>query len=180
MEYRVVGRPVPRKEARAKVTGSAEYVDDVSLPGMLHGVTVRSSIPRGVIREIIFDDGVPWDEFVIATASDIPGRNIVSLIVDDQPYLASTAVNHAQEPVLLLAHADKQMAIRGREHVRIVYDALPPVLTMDEALAANTVIAGTDNVFKRYEIKKGDVDSVWQTAAHIIKGEYSTGAQEQL
>ena len=47
-----VGRNVPRKEGRSKVTGAARYVDDLSFPGMLHGTTIRSTIPCGEIRSL--------------------------------------------------------------------------------------------------------------------------------
>ena len=89
MSYRVVGAAVPRKEVRGKITGTAQYVDDMCLPEMLHGITVRSSIARGAIRKITFKDGVDWNEFTVVTAVDIPGKNVVALIVDDQPYLAA-------------------------------------------------------------------------------------------
>ena len=180
MEHRVVGTAVPRKEAASKVTGAAEYVDDIALPGMLHGITVRSSVPRGLIRDVRFLDGVPWDEFVVVTAKDIPGKNVVSLIVDDQPFLADGVVNHRHEPVLLLAHADKNLLHKARSLVKIEYDLLPPVFSMDDSLAGRTVIWGENNVFKTYLIDKGDVDSVWSSADFIVEEEYSTGAQEQL
>ena len=81
-----IGRAIPRREGVAKVTGVARYVDDLTLPGMLHGVTVRSPVPRGILHGIKYNDGVPWNEITIVTAADIPGRNVVSLILDDQPY----------------------------------------------------------------------------------------------
>src|SRR5271169_4579487 len=84
----IVGMSVPRKEGRDKVTGLARYIDDITLPGMLYGATVRSSIPRGKTRKISFGPGIPWDEFVVVTAADIPGKNCVALISDDQPCLA--------------------------------------------------------------------------------------------
>src|SRR5437870_9670930 len=96
-----VGRAVRRKEGRAKVTGAALYVDDVSPDGVLHGVTVRSPIPRGRILAIRFDPAIDWTDFTVVTAADIPGRNVVSLIADDQPYLAQDVVNHREEPVVL-------------------------------------------------------------------------------
>jgi CO/xanthine dehydrogenase Mo-binding subunit len=173
MGRRVVGTAVPRKEARIKVTGAAEYVDDVDLPGMLHGATIRSTIPRGRIKQIRFSDGVPWHEFTIVTARDIPGKNIVSLIVEDQPFLADGIVNHAQEPILLLAHLDKDLVRKARQFVHIEYEPLPAIFDMDESLAAG-------NVFKTYLIEKGDVDNAWSEASFIVEGEYSTGAQEQL
>ncbi|HTF65889.1 MAG TPA: xanthine dehydrogenase family protein molybdopterin-binding subunit [Edaphobacter sp.] len=180
MESRVVGLPVRRKEVLGKLTGTAKYVDDIDIPGMLHGATIRSTIPRGRIQSISFDAGVPWDEFVIVTSEDIPGINAVSLINDDQPCLASKVVNHAHEPVLLIAHKNKDELRRARELVHIVYEPLPAVFDMEEALRGSVVIWGEDNIFKRYLMNKGDVDSVWAEAAHIIEEEYSTGAQEHV
>jgi len=130
-----IGRSVPRKEGRAKVTGQALYVDDVRPAGVLHGVTVRSPIARGRITDIRFDPAIPWNDFVVVTASDIPGANVVKLIMDDQPYLASGAVNHPEEPVVLIAHADRARADDARRHITIEIDPLPPVFTIDEALA---------------------------------------------
>lgn len=180
MEFRVVGLPVQRKEVLGKLTGTAKYVDDVNVPGMLHGATIRSTVPRGRIQSIVFEAGAPWEEFVIVTSDDIPGKNVVSLINNDQPYLANKIVNHQHEPVLLIAHENKDLLRRARELVQIAYDPLPAVFDIDEALQQNVVIWGEDNVFKRYLMNKGDVDSVWANAAYIVEGEYLTGAQEHV
>src|SRR5260370_42296165 len=126
----IMGPPVPRKEGRDNVTGRARYIDDLAFPGMIHGITVRSEIPRGKILRIEFAPDIPWNEFIIVTAADIPGKNAVSLIFDDQPCLADGVINHAEEPVVLMAHADKYLLERARSAVRIVADPLPPVLTI--------------------------------------------------
>jgi CO/xanthine dehydrogenase Mo-binding subunit len=175
-----IGRSVTRKEGRAKVTGQALYVDDVTPAGMLHGVTVRSPIARGRIVGITFDPAVNWDEFVVVTAADIPGRNRVKLIADDQPYLAADVVNHPEEPVVLIAHRDRARADDARQRVTIDIEPLRPVLTMDESLAGRHIIWGTDNIFKSYTVSKGDVDAGLAEAAIVVEGEYETGAQEQL
>jgi CO/xanthine dehydrogenase Mo-binding subunit len=178
--YPQIGRSVRRKEGRAKVTGQALYVDDVAPAGTLHGVTVRSQVPRGRITGIHFDPAIDWNEFVVVTAKDIPGVNRVKLIADDQPYLASDVINHPEEPVVLIAHADRARADDARRRVTIEVDPLPAVLTIDEALAGREIIWGTDNVFKRYAVLKGDVDAALAQAAIVVEGEYETGAQEQL
>jgi CO/xanthine dehydrogenase Mo-binding subunit len=171
--FQTVGRPVPRKEGREKVTGESKYVDDLSFPGMLHGATVRSPVAHGRIRGIEFLPGLPWDEFTIVTAKDIPGENCVALIVDDQPYLAGEIVNHPEEPVLLLAHPDKYLVEKARAAVCLDIEPLAAIFTIEESLAQK-------NIIKRFLVEKGDVASVWADAAHIVEGEYRTGAQEQL
>ncbi|MCA1619634.1 MAG: xanthine dehydrogenase family protein molybdopterin-binding subunit [Acidobacteria bacterium] len=176
-----IGRPVPRKEGRAKVTGAAAYVDDLRLPDMLYGVTVRSPAPRGRITGVTFGEGIPWDEFTVVAARDIPGANYVALILNDQPYLAETFVNHAEEPVLLLAHPDKYLLEEARRAVRIEVEPVPGVFRLEDSLARTEVVWGEDNVFKTFLVEKGNVDGVWDSAGVVVvEGEYTTGAQEQL
>jgi CO/xanthine dehydrogenase Mo-binding subunit len=176
----VVGRPVPRKEGREKVTGRARYVDDLKFPGMIYGATVRSPAPRGRIRDIRFGPGIPWHEFTIVRAADIPRSNCISLILDDQPCLADGVVNHPEEPVLLLAHPDRYLLEDARRAVTIEIEPWPAVFTMEDSLSRRQIIWGEDNVFKRFRVEKGNVDAVWEDAGLIVQGEYFTGAQEQL
>jgi CO/xanthine dehydrogenase Mo-binding subunit len=177
---RIVGVSVPRKEGHDKVTGKAQYIDDMALPGMLYGATVRSQVPRGKIRKITFGPGIAWNEFVVVTAKDIPGKNVIALIVDDQPCLADGMVNHPEEPVLLLAHPNRHLLPQAVNAVSIEYDPLPAIFTMEESESRSEIIWGTDNVFKSYKVEKGNVDEVWKDADYIVEGEYRTGAQEQL
>ena len=176
----IIGASVPRKEGRDKVTGRAQYIDDMTLPGMIYGATVRSTIPRGRIKNITFGPEVEWKEFVVASAKDIPGKNCVALISDDQPCLADDVVNHPEEPILLLAHPNRHVLRKAVEAVSIEYDPLPALFTLEQSEQQKQIIWGTDNVFKHYLIEKGDVDSVWSNADYIVEGEYTTGAQEQL
>jgi CO/xanthine dehydrogenase Mo-binding subunit len=176
----IVGSSVPRKEGWHKTTGAARYVDDMNMPGMLYGATVRASVARGSIGKLSFSPEVPWDEFSVVTAKDIPGKNCISLILDDQPCLASAMVNHQEEPILLLAHADPHKLRKAVNAVSIGYETLPSVHSMEESEQQSTIIWGADNIFKTYLVEKGDVDGVWEKAAFIVEGEYFTGAQEQL
>jgi len=175
-----IGKPVPRKEGRKKVTGQALYVDDLSFPEMLHGATVRSPVARGKITNISFEGDIPWDEFVIVRPADIPGANYVALILNDQPYLADGFVNHPEEPVLLLAHKDKYLVEEARRNVSIEIEELPAIFSLEDSLAKREIIWGEDNVFKKFLVDKGNVDDAWASADLIIEGEYETGAQEQL
>ncbi|MBI3558236.1 MAG: xanthine dehydrogenase family protein [Deltaproteobacteria bacterium] len=176
----LIGRAVERKEGRDKVVGRSKYIDDITFPGLIHGATVRSPAARGRIRGISFEGNMPWDEFTIVTAKDIPGHNHVALLMNDQPLLADGFVNHPEEPVLLLAHADKYLLEEARRCVKFDIEPWPAVFTIEESLARKELIWGQDNIFKSYLVEKGDVDSVWNTADFVVEGEYFTGAQEQL
>jgi CO/xanthine dehydrogenase Mo-binding subunit len=175
-----IGKSVPRKEGRKKVTGQSLYVDDLTFPDMLHGVTVRSPVARGRIKNISFEGDLPWDEVVVVTAKDIPGANHVALILEDQPYLAAEFVNHPEEPVVLLAHKDKYLLEEARRRVKIDIEELPPVFSLTDSLNRKEIIWGEDNVFKTFLVDKGNVDDAWSQADFIVEGDYETGAQEQL
>jgi CO/xanthine dehydrogenase Mo-binding subunit len=180
MEEKYFGHSVLRKEGRSKVTGRAQYVDDLAFPEMIYGVTVRSSVARGRIKAIRYGDGIPWNEITIVTAADIPGKNEIALITNDQPCLAAEIINHPEEPIVLLAHPDKYLLEEARRAVQIEVEQLPAIFTIEDSLARREIISGEDNVFKSYRVNKGDVDAAWASAEIIVEGEYRTGAQEQL
>ncbi|MFN0119711.1 MAG: xanthine dehydrogenase family protein molybdopterin-binding subunit [Blastocatellia bacterium] len=175
-----VGQNILRREGHDKLTGAARYVDDVTLDGMWHGKTIRSTIARGRIKSIAYDPVYDWSQIVIADYRDIPGPNIVALIEHDQPLLAERDIRHAEEPILLIAAASRHETEIAARYIHIEYEEQTPVLTIDAALCADEVIYGEDNVVKRYVIARGDVDAGFQEADHIISGEYRVPHQEQL
>ncbi len=188
-----------RKEGRAKVLGEARYIDDLALPDMWHGATVRSSIARGRIRAIHFSPEVNWPEYAIVRAADIPGENTIVHLTRDHPCLAAEFINHPEEPILLLAHPEKAALLKAVAGIRIDYDSLPGVFTIEDSEAAVTnnnvdrvIWNGADfgssaNCFKHYTMYSGEADTTedglahaFETADFIVEGEYTTGAQEQL
>jgi CO/xanthine dehydrogenase Mo-binding subunit len=161
-----VGRNVLRKEGASKVTGAAQYIDDLSFPGMLHARTIRSTVPAGEIAAIRFNFDTTG--FTIVDFRDIPGRNIVALIEEDQPCLAERAIRHFAEPILLLAHEDRETLLAA--DVQIDYTPATPVY---DPLTSPTV-------FKTIGIEKGRVEDGFALADVIVEGEYRMGHQEQL
>jgi CO/xanthine dehydrogenase Mo-binding subunit len=176
----IIGSSVPRKEGREKVTGRSRYIDDLTLPGMLHGATVRSQIPRGKIKNITFSPGIDWDQYVIVSAKDIPGKNYIALIDNDQPCLADRVVNHPEEPILLLAHPDRHALPKAVAAISLDYEPLPAIFTIDASEQKSEIIWRSDNIFQKHLIEKGNVNEIWSKADYIVEGEYFTGAQEQL
>ena len=184
----VVGRSPLRKEGRAKVEGRAAYVDDITLPDMLYGGTVRSKIARGRILSITFPPHIPWHEFTIVRALDIPGENTIIHLTKDHPCLAEEWVNHPEEPILLLAHAEKARLPEAVAAVVIEYEELPGLFTIEDSEAEDAPEiwrpdhghAAGKNCFKSYRMEHGDPAEAFAVAEYIVEGEYRTGAQEQL
>src|SRR5262249_31611070 len=114
------------------------------------------------------------------TAKDVPGRNVIQLIVDDQPCLADEVVNHPEEPVVLLAHADRHLLEEARRLVTIELEPLPALFDLEASLRRDEVIWGEDNVFRAYQVARGDLDAAFARADLVVEGSYETGAQEQL
>ena len=161
-----VGRNVLRKEGVDKVTGAARYIDDLTFPDLLHARTIRSTIPAGEIAAIRFNFDTAG--FTIVDYRDVPGRNIVALIEDDQPCLAERVIRHVAEPILLLAHQDRETLLAA--DVRIDYRQTTPVYDAESS----------PTVFKNISIEKGRVDEGFASADVIVEGEYRLGHQEQL
>jgi CO/xanthine dehydrogenase Mo-binding subunit len=134
---------------------------------MLHARTVRSTIPCGRILGVNlgFDAG---DGFTVADYRDIPGRNVISLIEDDQPCLAESEIRHVAEPILLIAHEGRERLLEAQ--VSIEYE--PEHAVFDPEISTVT--------FKAIGIENGDVDRGLAQADLVVEGEYTTAHQEQL
>jgi len=161
-----VGQSVERKDGIGKATGTTRYADDIVLPGMLHGRTIRSTIPRGTIRSIRLDFDPAG--FTIVDHRDIPHRNIVDLIEQDQPFLVERDIRHMAEPILLLAHENLETLHAAR--VVIEYDEAEPLFDPERS----------HQILKSINITKGDTSIGLATADLVIEGTYRTGHQEHI
>ncbi len=187
-QYRVVGKSLLHKNGIPKVTGEAKYIDDIPVENCLYGKTIRSPKPRGKIKEIIFKEGINWDEFVIVTPEDIPGENIVQLIRNQMPYLAEDEVKYRGEPVALIAHEDELMVEKALQHVEVVLktENMPAMFSIDDALKSedvqfeNGLNTDEDNILCAFDIQDGDIEKGWEEADLVIEETYRTAAQEHL
>ncbi len=161
-----VGVNVDRKEGMARATGAARYADDLSFPGMLFGRTVRSTIPRGRVAAITL--GFDRAGFTVVDHRDIPGENCIALIEHDQPCLVASEIRHTAEPLLLLAHADRDTLHAAPVDVR--YEAETPVFDPGRS----------EHVFKHITIEKGNLAQGFDRADTVVEGTYTTGSQEHV
>src|SRR5882672_685940 len=161
-----VGQSVKRKDGIGKATGRAKYVDDLTFPGMLHGRTIRSTIPCGRLIGVRHEYEAAG--FTIVDNRDIPGRNIVSLIVDDQPCLVEQEIRHVAEPVVLIAHEDRDKLL-----------AADVVLDCEETTPLFDPMR-SERALKELLIEKGNLKRGFNSADVIVEGTYRTGHQEHV
>lgn len=173
-----LGCSVLRREGAAKLSGKAQFVDDLPREGVWVGGTVRAEVPHARLLGIRCNARFDWDSVALITAADIPGENVVPVVLRDQPSLAEDFIRYYGQPVGLVAAPDQETLARALESVAIDTSPLEPVFDIDEGLDAKTVIYGEDNLFRTIEISKGDAVAALQSAAVVIEGEYRTGAQE--
>jgi len=171
-----------RIEGIDKLTGKERYIDDLPIDGSwLWGMTVRSPVARGRMTGIHFSREIDWSEFVIVDHRDIPSTNEVAMIENDMPVLADHAVRYIHEPVLLLAHPDRQVLRRAVQSITIETEPLLPVYDYLSPPSSEQIQYGDGNVFTQQSICKGMIsDSVWENAPYVVEGVYETGAQEHV
>lgn len=167
-----VGERIGRIDGRDKVTGASRYVDDLPFQG-LYGRTIRSTLPHGRVKSIEFDKDFDWSGIVRVDYRDIPGKNIVALIEDDQPCLVQEEFKHAEEAILLLACEDKERLDAACRAVKVIEEPLPIVLDPEEAVRQGWIL-------KTLEITRGDLQAGFAKADFIVEGTYRVGHQEQL
>lgn len=159
-----VGRSVPRKEGSAKATGSAGYLDDLRRPGMLLARTIRSTVTCGRLAGVRLELGDAG--FTVVDWTDVPGRNRVSPAAGDQPFLVEREIRHAAEPVLLLAHEDRDALWAAR--VDLAEESCEAVLDPERS----------SDAFKTLRIERGDTAAALAAADLVLEGTYRTGHQE--
>ncbi len=171
------GRPLPHDAAALHVTGRARYVDDIPVPaGCLHLAFGLSEKAHAVLREVDLD-AVRAAPGVVAvlTAEDLPFANDVSPSAHDEPLLATGTVHYVGQPIFLVVAESHLAARRAARLGRISYDELPAILTIDEALAADSRFEDGPVIWNR-----GDVDGAIASAPHRLRGRIEIGGQEHF
>lgn len=167
-----IGQSPPRRDGVAKASGASRYADDLAVPGLWHGATVRSPHPHARIRSIRFDPAKAPAGAVCVTASDLTGPNGVQLLDDSWPVLADGVVRHVGEAVALVAAPTRPAARRALAAVAVECEELDAVTTLEDAEGSEPLC--------ELEIVDGDVDAALAAADTVVEGTWRTGHQEHI
>lgn len=189
-----IGHNELRTDTLEKVTGKAIYVGDMVFPNMACGKILRSPIAHGWIKKI---DSSKAEQlpgvFAVLTRDDIANFNDYGIVFADQAIVAREKVHYVGDPVAAVAAEDAHTASRALELIEVQYEELPPVLTIDEAIAPGAPlvhkkvqlatsfkdladmkpIEGT-NISNHFKLRKGNVEEGYNQSDYIFEDIFTT------
>jgi xanthine dehydrogenase large subunit len=172
----VIGVAVTHDSAELHVSGSAQYTDDLPEPrGTLHVAVGVSPIPHGRLRAVDLTAVRAAPGVVdVVTAADIPGENDVGAIQHDDPIFAVDLVQFAGQPVFAVAATSIDAARRAAKLARFDIEVLAPILTIDDALEAESY------VLPPVHVARGDAAAAIRSAPHRLHGMSCAGGQDHF
>lgn len=178
--YQQVGRSVPRVDGDEKVRGLARYVDDVPVPDGWFAEVVRSPVPCGRLKKLVFDPAFDWNRVCVVTPADIPGENIVDMIGRDMPFLVHDWIQYRGEPLALIAAPTRELAREAASHVKPDIEVQPSLQTLPDLVARYKEDPSQLHRLAAQTIVKGNAEQGLAEADLVVEGEYWAGHQEQL
>jgi CO/xanthine dehydrogenase Mo-binding subunit len=177
----VIGHPLPRHDALAKVTGDARYPGDLLDAGTLRLKVVYAGRPHARIVRIDSSAALATPGVVaVLTADDVP-YNAFGLIDHDQPVLCTDRVRFAGDKVAVVVAETNDAAEAAARLIVVTYEDLPAVTDPRDALAPDAPLVHESrgsNVLTRIPIRKGDVAAGFKAADVVLEGEFATTWQE--
>jgi xanthine dehydrogenase large subunit len=171
----VVGRPVPHESALAHATGAARYTDDLCdrFPGLLHAWPVLAPHAHARVLSIDTAAAIRASGVVhVLTGADVRGEGNTGPARHDEPLFPTEVMFHAQ-PVAWVLGETLDAARQGAELVRADYEPLPAILTIEDAVAAQSFLTGP------LRLARGDVSAL-DASAIVVVGELAIGGQEHF
>ena len=180
-----VGQSLRRYTASEMTLGDRKYVDDMTLPGLLHGALVLSPHARALVKSIDTSAAAAHPGVVaVATAADVPGERWYGLIKNDWPGMVAIGeeVRCVGDVVAVIAAEDEATAREAARLVIVDYEVRTPMLEPEKALeeGASQVNPVHPNLLSKTVVKRGEVDDALAKSAHVVHGTWKTQRIEHL
>jgi len=182
LQYSVINSSPQRVDMREKVDGSLKYFTDMKMDGMLYGVVFRSTVSHAQIRSMDTTTAasMPGVRAVI-TSRDISGMNAYGVIVPDAPVLGYDKVRFYGEPLALIAADTLEQAEAAKDGIRVEYDPLPVVTSIDEALRSGApLIHDKGNIARDMKVERGNTTRAFRDSYLVLEREYRTHIQKHM
>ncbi|MCI9150486.1 MAG: selenium-dependent xanthine dehydrogenase [Lachnospiraceae bacterium] len=175
-----LGSRVQRLDAREKVLGTGKYPDDYYMEGMLFGGLVRSKHARARVLSVDTSKALALPKVAaVYTASDVPGENLIGHLRQDQYVFVPVGqlTHYLGDAIALVVAEDEQTLEKAKKLVKVEYEVLPPIHTLEEAAADGgpTVFEGADNNICSHEhISRGNAAEAIAGAKYVLSHHFET------
>jgi xanthine dehydrogenase molybdenum-binding subunit len=173
-----IGKPGAKYEAVELALGDRGYIDDMVMPGMLHGALRLSDHARAEVRAIDTSVAAAWPGVVaVLTAADVPGDLRVGLIHKDWPVFIPEGgrTSYTGDVIAMVVAGDLRTARKAAELIKVDYEVLTPVVDPEVALVSEDAVWGVEgNLLSRSAYQRGDVDAALATSAHALHEVFHT------
>ena len=172
-----VGDRAFRTDVREKVLGTGEYCDDVEMEGMVHGSAIRSQYPRARILDIDASAALALPGVLaVLTADDVPHNKVGHLQQDWDVFIAKGAITRCVGDAICLVVAENEDILReAKKLVKIDYEPLEPVRTIQEAMAENApLVHSKGNLCQSRHVTRGDAKTALANSKYVVTQRYQT------
>lgn len=175
-----LGSRIPRVDVEEKVTGTGKYPDDFYVDGMCYGSALRSAHPRARVLSIDTTEAKALPGVVaVLTAEDIPGENKIGHLKHDQYTLIPVGglTHYLGDAIALVATEDMETLEQAKKLIRVEYEVLPPVRSIEEAAAPDAPLVfdeETSNVQAYKHVSRGNAEEAIKNAKHVISHHFET------
>lgn len=173
-----IGERYPRIDAKEKILGTAEYVGDMKISGMIYGSALRTKYPRALIKNIDISEAIKHpDAVAVLTAKDIPGKRYIGHLVKDWPAMIAEGeeTRYVGDSLALVAAKSKKSLKEILNLIKVEYEELMPITSPEMALEKDaSKIHPNGNVLKSERIKRGNVEEAIAKSKYVVTNNYST------
>ncbi|WKY46884.1 selenium-dependent xanthine dehydrogenase [Eubacteriaceae bacterium ES3] len=177
-----IGERTFRPDAMSKIDGSAKYVEDIKVEGMIYGSALRSRYPRALVKDIDITQAIKHpDAVAIVLAEDVPGQRYIGHLTHDWPALIAKGeiTRYLGDSIALVAAKNSEALQEIKDLIDVQYQELEPMLSAEQAIEKNAEdIHEGGNIYRTEVIKRGQVDKALRESAHVVTMSYSTPHQE--
>ena len=177
-KFSLIGKPIPRQDAHAKVTGQARFAEDYNLPDQLFGVMVRLPVAHAKLNRIDYSD-IQNNPAIAAICDswDIPGDKKIGIIKKDQPIFAFEKIVTPGDVVAMLIGESEHVLLQLRDKVKIDHELLPVLTDPQKALLPNAPLIHPEigiNLIIHYPLRKGNIEHGFAESDFTLEQTYTT------
>jgi 4-hydroxybenzoyl-CoA reductase alpha subunit len=171
-EFSIIGKPLPKVDALAKVTGQTVYADDMALPRMLYGKLLGCHYPHARIKFVNTARAEELSGVVaVLTGADLPVKYGILPVSQDETALAVDKGRFVGDPIAAVAAVDEETAERALDLIEVEYEELPSYMSIEESLTKEGEpihdYGDRGNIHKLVGLEFGDPEAGFAQADYV-------------